>query len=374
ALGSAVVYTSRRTEWRGVSFGLCWFLIALAPAALIPGRMVESNARMFLPFIGLALACTRAGSILVSRLAETTSVRGTAFASSFLLAALVLSAAGWSTFQRNKIWNSEDSLWQGAVQMSPQNGRAWTHAGEAAIADFDYRRGLESLQRAEPLVAGSARLETDLALAFDLAGNADATQKHFKLAIAAGPRYARAYSSWGQWLNKRQRLDEAFAIAGKAATIEPTDVTAQHTLLDIYSQQFNWVKVKETARNILAIYPRDQAGQTSLLLAQTTLDAVDRIENSAEGRPTPQEYLKLSVFYFQSKRYEDSIAASRSALKINDQLGEAWANIAAAQHEMGKDDDAIASLRQVIRLRPDLTFANKNLDYLLAKRSQTARK
>src|SRR5205823_10996832 len=60
--------TARRSNWRAVSFGIWWFLLALLPSAIIPDRVVESDWRMFLPFAGLALAVSRTAWIGVETL------------------------------------------------------------------------------------------------------------------------------------------------------------------------------------------------------------------------------------------------------------------------------------------------------------------
>ena len=39
---------------------------------------------------------------------------------------------------------------------------------------------------------------------------------------------------------------------------------------------------------------------------------------------------------------------------------------------MGQDDDAIVSLREVLRLRPDMKFAQTDLDILLAQKKDKA--
>jgi tetratricopeptide (TPR) repeat protein len=372
ALTAAAVYASRRVEWRGVSYGIWWFLIALLPTAVLPDRMVEANTRMFLPFAGLALACARGAWIVFSKIGERPGMRVPVLTSSFLLCAFLLSAAGWSTFQRNKIWVSEDTLWETAVLRSPLNARALIHAAEAAQADP--HRAAVYLQRATPLVEGNASLETDLALAFDDLNKDAEAERHFQRAVAAGPNYSRAHSAWARWLFARQRIDQAFDMATKAVRIEPADLVGRHTLMDIYSQRFDWAKLQNAAAEILKTYPDDQDAQHSLALAQPTVEEISSIESAPEDQRTAGDYLKLSVYYFRSKRYEDCIRAGRSALKLNSSLGEPWANIAAADHALGRDDDAIAALREVIRLRPDLTFANGDLQYLLSGKAKAAGK
>jgi Flp pilus assembly protein TadD len=41
--------------------------------------------------------------------------------------------------------------------------------------------------------------------------------------------------------------------------------------------------------------------------------------------------------------------------------------MASALHAMGRDAEAVTALREVVRLRPDLTFAKTDLEVLLEK-------
>jgi tetratricopeptide (TPR) repeat protein len=83
-------------------------------------------------------------------------------------------------------------------------------------------------------------------------------------------------------------------------------------------------------------------------------------------------YLALSIVYFKDHRYNDSIAACREALKINPSQAEAFSNIAAAYHAMGKLDDTIAALREAVRISPDLPTAKSNLEIELEVKEHQA--
>ncbi len=56
ALVWAIWRSARLPEWRPVSFGLAWFVLALIPTSVYRLSELENDHRMFLPFVGLALA------------------------------------------------------------------------------------------------------------------------------------------------------------------------------------------------------------------------------------------------------------------------------------------------------------------------------
>jgi hypothetical protein len=105
----------RRADFRPVSFGLFWFIIALFPTAVMPLAEVENDHRMFFAFAGLAFAVSWA-AMLASRRIPVKAVAAIAGA------VLILCAIG--TWQRNAVWHTEETLWRDAALKSPRNGRA----------------------------------------------------------------------------------------------------------------------------------------------------------------------------------------------------------------------------------------------------------
>ena len=67
----------------------------------------------------------------------------------------------------------------------------------------------------------------------------------------------------------------------------------------------------------------------------------------------------------------DCIRAAREALRIDPNLGEAYANIATAYDTMGKVDEAIAALREEVRINPNLRLATRNLSVELAIKARS---
>ena len=57
----------RRREHRPISFGIFWFLGALAPTSLFVLSEVENDHRIFFPFVGLMLSVTWSAFLIVSR-------------------------------------------------------------------------------------------------------------------------------------------------------------------------------------------------------------------------------------------------------------------------------------------------------------------
>ena len=364
-------------RWRGVAFGIWWFLAALVPTALVPQRDVEATPRMFLAAAGLAFAVAHLGGILLDRITGSGMEprRKNAAVMSLAAGALaILCTVGWMTYERNQVWNTELSLWLDVTQKNPENARGFINYASALIADRNGEAALSNLQKGVALSADDGRLQLLLAQTFDRLNKDVDTEFHFRRALLLAPQYASAYSYFAQWLFAHRRWDEALVMSRRALALNAADLISRHTLMDLHSLKADWGGVAQLAKEVLALDPDDPAGRRSLTVATASIDQLHRAEANVQANPKVDDYLKLSVLYYHGQRFEDCVKAARGALGLNPNLAEAHANIAAALHAIHRDDEAIVALREVIRLRPDMAFAKTDLDILLDNRAHAPRR
>ena len=364
-------------KWRGVAFGIWWFLAALVPTALVPQRAVEATPRMFLAAAGLAFAVAHLGGILLDRISGLETELRWKNAAVMALGAgalAILCTAGWLTYQRNQVWNTELSLWLDVTQKSPENARGFINYASALIAEREGNAALTNLQKAVAPASDDGRLQLLLARTFDRLNKDVDTEFHFRRALLLAPQYSAVYSYFAQWLFVHRRWDEALVMSRRALALNAADLISRHTLMDLHSLKADWGAVAQLAKETLALDPDDPAGKRSLTVATASMDQLHQAEANVQANPKVDDYLKLSVLYYHGQRFEDCVKAARGALGLNPNLAEAHANIAAALHSMHRDDEAIVALREVIRLRPDMAFAKTDLDILLDNRAHAPRR
>jgi tetratricopeptide (TPR) repeat protein len=235
-----------------------------------------------------------------------------------------------------------------------------TRAAAERIEAFDY------LQKAAAVTAHDPVIEINLAHSYEHVSRSTEAEGQFRHAMGDAPFYSPAYSSYAQWLLNRSRAPEALTIASKAVALDAYDLAGRRTLMDIMAQRHEWAKLTQFANETLHLLPYDPDAQRSLQVAQTGLDQVVKAETVAKSEPSVNNYLALSVQYFQVQRYQDCIDAARKALKVNPNQAEAYANIAAAYHTLGNLDETIAALQEEVRLNPNLPSGKSNLEVELA--------
>src|ERR1700730_4660098 len=253
---------------RVIGFGLLWFLIALLPTSLFPLAEVMNCYRTFLPYMGLVIAISGPAALLVARLDRQRSWGKIA---ATCLVALFLCANAYATFQRNKVWKTDETLWRDVVLKSPRSGRGLVAYGVQLMNKGDFAGAIDYFHRAQQFTPQNDVLFINLGIAENETKQSVAAEQDFKEALRLAPRYPSSYIYYARYLLQHSRVDEARALLHSAPELSPNDVTAHE------------------------------------LLRETEAMARD----SGPGRQTPESYLALSLQFYHEGRYVESIFACR---------------------------------------------------------------
>ena len=212
---------------RMIGFGLLWFLIALLPTSLFPLAEVMNDHRTFLPYIGLVIAIAGAARLLIARFDRQPSWTKVA---ATCAVALFLCANAYATFQRNKVWKTDETLWHDVVLKNPRNGIGLTAYGRTLLEKGDFAGALDYLHRAQQLMPQYPELLINLALAESVTEQSAAAEQHFKDALQLAPSFPRSYTHYARYLLSQSRRDEARALLHSALELSPTDATTRELL------------------------------------------------------------------------------------------------------------------------------------------------
>src|SRR6266550_9514980 len=147
---------------RVIGFGLLWFLIALLSTSALPLAEPMNDHRTFFPYIGLVIAIAGAAALFLARLdRQRSSMKIVATCA----VVLFLCANGYATFQRNKIWKNEETLWHDVTIKSPNNGRGLMNYGNTLMAKGDFEGALDYFHRAQQFTPNYSMLFINLAIA-----------------------------------------------------------------------------------------------------------------------------------------------------------------------------------------------------------------
>lgn len=110
---------------RMIAFGLCWFFLTLSvESSFVPLPDLIFEHRLYLPMAGIAAAAAVMILILVQRTSALLAGR-----LPLIAAAVIILALTGATWQRNRVWRSEVSLWADVTRKSPGKARPWYNLG-----------------------------------------------------------------------------------------------------------------------------------------------------------------------------------------------------------------------------------------------------
>ena len=227
SIGTAAILAALSKKTCVISFGLLWFLIALLPTSLFPLAEVMNCYRTFLPYIGLVIAIAGAAKLLAARMDRQRSWTKIAVTCA---AALFLCANAYATFQRNKVWKTEETLWHDVVLKSPRNERGLMGYGIQLMAKNDFTGALDYFHRAQQLTPRYPELLINLAIAEDATKQTAPAEEHFKEALELAPSSPDGYIYYARYLLSHARGAEARALLERALELTPNDLTARELL------------------------------------------------------------------------------------------------------------------------------------------------
>jgi protein O-mannosyl-transferase len=156
---------------RLAAFGMLWFFLTLSvESSIIPIADVIFEHRLYLPSVGAFVAIVAAVVAAVDRLAANRTRAMELAGYAFLTVTLVLAVA---TFQRNRVWATEATLWTDTVTKSPNLSRPWNNLASVYIRQNEPRRAVAALVNSYNLSPGNIATCRNLALALDRLGSYD---------------------------------------------------------------------------------------------------------------------------------------------------------------------------------------------------------
>jgi len=304
----------RRT--RVIGFGLLWYVIGLLPTSLLPMAEVMNDHRTFLPYIGLIMAAAGIASFIIM---ECKSYRRSIVVAGSFAIVLFLCGNAYATNQRNKVWRNNESLWHDVVIKSPDNSRGLMNYGNVLMKKGNYADALRYFRRAQVIAPRYSTLFINIAIAEGVNGQSAQAERDFRKGLSLAPESPDSHTYYVAWLLKHSRPAEALRLATRAVELAPADIMARDLLLE----------AKATANR----------------------------------PPTAEFYLEQSLEYYQVERFDDSIAACRTALSLRANYPEAWNNIGAAYNRLGQYQQASEACEKALRLKPGYELAANNLRF-----------
>jgi tetratricopeptide (TPR) repeat protein len=215
---SSVVQT--KTLFRLAAFGIFWFFITLSvESSIIIIQDVISEHRVYLPSYGFFLTVTAFAALGFIRLKPY--FRNVPKMASPLVAAIILILAG-TTYARNAVWVSWNSIWSDVVTKSPNKPRAHNVLGIGYFYDLKFDEAMREYQEAVRLRPDFIEAYVNMGLIYkarkQFAESISTYHKILSISAYNAQHFANMYNEIGMSYAEMGEVDQsvsAFAAAVK---------------------------------------------------------------------------------------------------------------------------------------------------------------
>ncbi len=334
-------------KYRVLSFGIFWFFLTLSiESSIIPISDLIFEHRTYLPSVGFFIVLSTGLYLLLWNRYRTIAM--VAFFA-------IIASNAYLTFQRNKIWKDERSLWNDVISKSPNKSRGYYNLGlmsskegkiQEALKDFDKAITLQPNYPDVYNVRGSILSEE----------NYEKALEDYNKAISLRPRYDEAYNNRGLLLNKKRLYEQALNDFNKAIEITPKLADAY------YNRGITYGKLNQPDKSIadftkaIEINPKDVKSYNSrgnmLMNEKKDLEAALKDFNKAvELEPAyPTAYSNRGALYMNEKNYEKAYSDFSKAIALKPDFAEAYYNRGFAAYNLGKMEMACQDMKQALNL------------------------
>jgi len=235
-------------NYRLVSFSICWFFLTLMPESSFLSSMdVIYEHRLYLPMVGFSM-------FLVCGLYYL----GGKHAFKMMLMVLVFIAVNSCfTYQRNKVWLNELSLWNDAVLKSPHKARPYNNRGSAWGNQGKFVQAMLDFNKAIELKPDYADAYYDRGNIYNHQGDKARAIAEYNKAILLDPRRSEVYNNRGQVEYAQGNFTQAMSDFSKAIKVNPNYLVAYRNRGLAYFNQGELTQAFSDINKAIEIYPEN---------------------------------------------------------------------------------------------------------------------
>ncbi len=222
-LGTALSY---RKRYPLLSFGIVWFFLALSiESSFLPIQEIIEEHRLYLPSVGFIFALTVVGWRLLNN--ERVFLKASA---------VIVCVLAVLSFQRNKVWHDELSLWSDVIKKSPHKARGYLNRGAKYSRINQFEKAIQDYNQVLAINPQQKDIYSNRGCAYLSLGQMNKALEDFNKSIELNPHDAVAYYNRGQLYQLQNRLDLAMADFNKSVEINPANPTVFVTRGELYKR------------------------------------------------------------------------------------------------------------------------------------------
>ncbi len=315
-----------------VSFGIIWFLLCMSvESGIIPINDVIFEHRTYLPSFGFFIILA-------------TLTFGYFYKPYRLVIMLMLILVGTYsilTFQRNKVWLNDISLWTDNIKKEPNRARAWYSRGAAYAKNNQWNEAIKDYTRAIQLFPKYSFAYSNRGIAYGNLRQWDNARADYTKAISINSKYAQAYFNRGTVYGELAQWENAINDYSKVIEIDKKYLDAYSNRGIAYVRLGIWEKAIEDYSEAIRLNPTYAKG-----------------------------YYNRGVVYYRMNDWEKALDDFSSAIHHNPKYSIAFNNRGSVYEQLGQLENALKDYDTAVQIDPSNQSAINNLALLKTKVSK----
>ena len=181
---------------------LIWFTALLPTSSIIPLRDLMAEHRVYLPMLGAAMVAACLPALLSPRPQRA----GRVAVAAALVAGLVLGTVTW---QRNRVWATNLSLWTDAVAKAPEKERPVMHYANAISAVGRFEEARRHYEKVLTINPENATARYNLGIIYKQLGDYERAVEEWRRVVRLEPGHPNVHVNIGNYHFSKGELDKA---------------------------------------------------------------------------------------------------------------------------------------------------------------------
>lgn len=348
-----------------LAFSIFWFFLTISvESSFIPIRHVIFEHRVYLPSVGFSIFIVCAIYSLVKEQKKLV----------ISLSVIVLTFS-FLTYQRNKVWQDEFTLWADVKAKSPREMRAYLNTGIAYSEIGKYDQAMDEFNKALEIYPRSVMTLNNKGIVYSRQNLFDLAILEYNKALEIDQNWAEIWNNRGDAYRHKAEYEMSLDDYNKALEINPQLYRASSNRGVVYSH---------LGRNDLALTDFNQAirldpdfieayqnrGNLYGIIKQYALAVKDFTKVIESNASIPQVYNNRGNAFRHMGEYKLAFEDYNKAIELDPAFAEGYNNRGIIYRQWNKTDLALKDYNKAILLSSDYVKAYNNRGNLYKQQGQ----
>jgi len=271
------------------------------------------------------------------------------------------------SYNRNKVWANEITLWEDCVRKSPNKARTHSNLGVYLIKAKMIERGLQSLQKALQINPNYDGAHYNLGLTYEQLNQPEKALFHLERYLNLDPKDAKGYNEIGLIKLQKKELGEAIRLFRKGVELDPYLENIHANLGNAFLQANRIDDAIAEYKQALLLNPdlpevHIKVAEAYARKGQKTLASEEFAKAVRVASSSPDEnHFLIGSAHLEAGRFDEAIGELKEALKINPDDPRVYNNLGLAYRKKGMTNEAFSNYRKAMSLDPSFPDPRINL-------------